>query len=84
MSGATSRQLAVFQSRSVSPSPVYPAGRVGTSADPNIPGEGVELGYAASSAIDRHQPETQWRQRERRRGRHGGRDAVKSAVRAAV
>jgi hypothetical protein len=27
----------VFQSRPVSPSPVYPAGRVGTPADPNIP-----------------------------------------------
>ena len=30
------RQLVVFQSRSVSPSPVYPARRVGTPADPNI------------------------------------------------
>jgi hypothetical protein len=27
----------VFQSRPVSPYPVYPAGRVGTPADPNIP-----------------------------------------------
>jgi hypothetical protein len=29
------RQLVVFQRRPVSPSPVYPAGRVGTPADPN-------------------------------------------------
>jgi hypothetical protein len=31
------RQLVVFQRRPVSSSPVYPAGRVGTPADPNIP-----------------------------------------------
>jgi hypothetical protein len=32
----------VFQSRPVSSSPVYPAGRVGTPADPNIPPGGYQ------------------------------------------
>jgi hypothetical protein len=39
--GAAARQMAVFQSTAREPSPVYPAGRVGTSADPNIPPGGL-------------------------------------------
>jgi hypothetical protein len=39
------RQLVAFQSRPVSPSPVYPAGRVAIPADPNTPpGGGGEFG----------------------------------------
>jgi hypothetical protein len=42
------RQLVVFQSR---PSPVYPAGRVGTPADPNIPRGGSRVGKVGGVGI---------------------------------
>jgi hypothetical protein len=48
------RQLVVFQSRAREPSPVYPAGRVSTPADPNIPPGGGDLaGVVSENRLNR-------------------------------